>query len=116
VGWNELMTPDPAAAIAFYTALFGWTTEKFPMAHADYTILKRNGEMFGGVMATPEPGAPTQWINYVMVASVDATLAQSASLGGVTIMGPMDVPDVGRIAILRDPQGALIGLHQVGEK
>ena len=56
VGWNELMTPDPAAAVAFYSTLFGWTTEKFPMPHTDYTIFKCGGEMFGGVLATPEPG------------------------------------------------------------
>ncbi|MEA3207750.1 MAG: uncharacterized protein QOE70_807 [Chthoniobacter sp.] len=112
IGWNELVTSDPAAAIKFYTGLFGWETEKFPMPGKDYTMWKHDGKAFGGVMATPQPGAPTQWTNYVIVEDLEATLAKSTSLGGKTCMGPMDIPDVGRIAVLQDPQGGVIGLHQ----
>jgi predicted enzyme related to lactoylglutathione lyase len=112
IGWNELVTPDPAGAIKFYTTLFGWETEKFPMPKGEYTMFKHAGKPFGGVMATPRPGAPTQWTDYVIVADIDATLAKSTSLGGKTCVGPMEIPDVGRIAIIQDPQGALIGVHQ----
>src|SRR5436309_1785347 len=112
IGWNELVTSDPAAAIKFYTTLFGWETEKFPMAGNDYTMFKHDGQTFGGVMATPPNGAPTMWTNYVVVEDVDATVAKSTSLGGKTCMAPTDIPEVGRIAIIMDPQGATIGLHE----
>jgi predicted enzyme related to lactoylglutathione lyase len=112
IGWNELVTSDPAGAIKFYTTLFGWETEKFPMEHGDYTMFKHDGKAFGGVMATPQPGAPIMWTDYVIVEDIEATLAQCASLGGKTCMGPMDIPDVGRIAVIQDPQGATIGLHE----
>ncbi len=113
IGWNELTTTDTAGSIKFYTGLFGWETEKFPMPDADYTMLKHDGMPFGGLMATP---APTRWINYVVVTDIDAALAKSTSLGGKTCMGPKDVPNVGRIAIVQDPQGGVIGLHQCEQK
>ena len=112
IGWNELVTSDPAGAIKFYTTLFGWETEKFPGTGNDYTLWKHDGQAFGGVMATPPNNAPTMWTNYVMVEDIDATVAKSTSLGGKTCMPPMDIPEVGRIAIIMDPQGATIGLHQ----
>ncbi|MEA3188046.1 MAG: uncharacterized protein QOD99_1876 [Chthoniobacter sp.] len=112
VGWNELVTSDPAAAIQFYTTLFGWETEKFPNPENDYTMFKHGGQAFGGVMKSPKEGVPTMWTNYVMVEDVDATVAKSTSLGGKTCMPPMDIPMVGRIAVITDPQGAAIGLHQ----
>ena len=111
VGWNELVTSDPEAAIRFYTTLFGWETEKFP-GEMDYTMFKHGGKAFGGVMKTPPNNAPTMWTNYVVVEDVDATVAKSDSLGGKVCMPPTDIPQVGRIAIIMDPQGATIGLHQ----
>lgn len=113
ISWNELVTSDPAGAIAFYTGLFGWETENFPMPQGEYTMFKHAGKAFGGVMATPRPGVPTRWTDYVIVGDIDAALAKSTELGGQTCMGPMDIPGVGRIAIVMDPQGAVIGLHQV---
>lgn len=111
VSWNELTTSDPAAALRFYTALFGWTTEKFPASGMDYTMVLHDGKAFGGVMAAPA-GGPTQWVNYVVVEDVDATVAKSLSLGGKTCLEPNDIPMVGRIAVIQDPQGATIGLHK----
>lgn len=113
IGWNELVTSNVAGAIKFYTTMFGWETEKFQGGMGDYTMFKHNGQAFGGVMKAPHPEMPTHWTDYVIVENVDASLAQCASLGGKTCMGPMDIPDVGRIAIIVDPQGASIGLHQM---
>jgi len=112
VGWNELITSDPAGAIAYYTAMFGWETEAFPMPQGEYTMFKYEGAPFGGVMKKPHDDVPTHWLNYVSVADVEASIAQSTSLGGAVILPPMDIPDVGRIAVVKDPQGAVIGLHQ----
>jgi predicted enzyme related to lactoylglutathione lyase len=63
-------------------------------------------------MKTPREGVPTKWTDYVVVDDIEATLTQCVKLGGKVCMGPMDIPDVGRIAVIQDPQGAGIGLHQ----
>jgi len=113
VGWNELITSDPAAAIAFYTQLFGWGTEAFGTSpDGEYTMFTHEGIPFGGVMKTPMPGVPTHWLNYVVVEDIEASIEKARSQGGQVCMGPMDIPDVGRIAVITDPQGAAIGLHQ----
>ena len=112
IGWNELMTSDPAGAIKFYSELFGWETQKFPESGMDYTMFTHGGKPFGGVLKAQDPGAQPMWINYVVVEDVDATVAKSTSLGGKTCLPPMDIPMVGRVAIINDPQGATIGLHQ----
>lgn len=112
VSWNELVTSDPAGAMQFYTTMFGWETEAFPASGNDYTMFKQGGRPFGGVMKTPQPGAPTMWTNYVVVEDVDAKVAQAAEMGGTVCMPPTDIPQVGRVAVIMDPQGAAIGLHQ----
>jgi predicted enzyme related to lactoylglutathione lyase len=112
IGWAELCTSDPAAAIAYYTAMFGWETELFTAGDTPYTMFKLDGVPFGGVLQKPTPEMPTHWLNYVSVADLDAALAQSVSLGGETLFGPFPVPTVGRIAVVKDPQGAPIGFHE----
>lgn len=112
IGWAELITSDPAGAIAYYTSLFGWETEPFTGAEGEYTMFKRAGVPFGGVMKTPMPDVPTHWMNYVSVEDIDAAVAKSVDLGGGVIVPPKPVPEVGRIAVLKDPQGAVIGLHE----
>ena len=111
--WNELITPDPAASVAFYAGLFGWTSETMPMPGMNYTMLKHAGETFGGVLAPKQPGTPPYWMHYVGVASLEATIAQATALGAKLCMPPMEIGDTGRIAILQDPQGAPFGLHQM---
>lgn len=117
--WNELLTTDTAAAQSFYSQLFGWKTEPFnPGGVASggppYLVFKtaESAMGVGGMMACPAPGMPAQWHAYVVVKNVDATLAQTAKLGGKVLMPAMDVPQVGRVAMIQDPQGAAIGLHQ----
>jgi predicted enzyme related to lactoylglutathione lyase len=109
--WNELVTNDEPAAKQFYTGLFGWTAQPFggPM---DYTLFKQGDMMVGGMMKCPQPGLPSHWLAYVTVEDVDATAARAKTLGGQVVMEPFDVPTVGRIAILIDPQGAAIGLFK----
>ena len=112
VHWNELQTSDVNSAKTFYTKLFGWTTQPFG-AGMDYTILMNNGTGFGGIMKAPSPKAPAQWVNYVVVKDVDATIARLKKLGGKVCAPPFDVPGVGRLAIVQDPQGATFGVHAV---
>jgi len=112
IAWNELITPDPASAVKFYCDLFGWTTEKYAGGPVDYTVLKKGDRMFGGIMAPPQPGIPPHWLNYVAVPSLEEALEKAKSLGASTCLEPMSIGEAGRIAIITDPQGAAIGLHE----
>ena len=112
--WSELMTSDPAAAAAFYGKLFGWTFDTMPMPQGDYHVVKAADTGVGGIMAFPpeSPPMPPHWGCYVTVNSVDDTLVQCASLGGATLVPAMDVPGVGRMAVIKDPQGAVLNVMQ----
>ncbi len=110
--WNELLTSDVAAARTFYTQAFGWDTVEVPGLKGPYTLFKKNGTEVGGMMKHPREGTPPAWLAYVTVESVDASAAQIKKLGGNICAGPMDIPDVGRIAVAEDPQGAAFGIFQ----
>jgi uncharacterized protein len=107
--WNELMTTDVAGAKSFYTQLLGWKTEPFGPG-MDYTILKNGDTGIGGILAAHKPGVPAHWLPYVLVEDVDATVAQTVKLGGTVCNAGINVPEVGRIAVLKDPQGAVFGI------
>jgi uncharacterized protein len=94
--WNELVTTDPAAATKFYTELFGWTTQDFPMPEFTYTVVSAGGANTGqgGIMPLPPSakGMPPAWISYVTVDNVDTTAEQAEKLGGKTIVPPEIFP------------------------
>jgi predicted enzyme related to lactoylglutathione lyase len=108
--WFELQTSDVAAAAAFYSALFGWTTEEMAMPGLPYTVISAGGEQVGGIMAIPPQakGMPPAWGIYVSVDDVDALAKKARQLGGEAVVPPTDIPKVGRFAVLKDPQGAMI--------
>jgi predicted enzyme related to lactoylglutathione lyase len=110
--WNELLTTDPIAATKFYTQLFGWTTQDMPMPDFTYTVVRQSGSDMGqgGIMPIPPDakGMPPAWVSYVTVDDVDATAKQAEQLGGKITLEPRDIPEVGRFAVLQDPQGAAI--------
>ena len=110
--WTELLTTDPGAATRFYSGLFGWTTETKPMGPMTYTVFKRGEKDAGGMMEiVPQMGPmPPNWLNYFAVADCDQSVAKAIMLGGEVAIPPMDVPGVGRFAILNDPQGASFGI------
>lgn len=110
--WSELTTSDPAAAAKFYGALFGWTVQNMDMGTGPYHVAKVGETSVAGIMSPPPgaPGMPPAWGCYVTVDDVDATLAKAESLGGRTLMPPMVVPGVGRMAVLQDPQGAVLSV------
>ena len=113
IAWNELITPDPAAAMKFYGGLFGWTAEPFDGGPNPYMVWKHGDNAFGGVMAPPKPGIPPHWLNYVAVTDLDAAFAKAVSLGATVCVPPMSIGAAGRIAVLNDPQGAGFGLHEM---
>lgn len=108
--WNELLTTDPAAAVKFYSALFGWTAQEMPMDGFNYTLLKADGKDVGGLMPIPpmSEGMPPHWGAYVTVSDVDATAGNVEALGGKILVPPQDIPTVGRFTVIQDPQGAVI--------
>lgn len=108
--WTELTTSDPDAALAFYRSVFGYTSEAMPMPEGAYHLLKRDGALRGGLMRNPQPGMPPCWTPYVEVADADATAAKAKSLGAQICVAPTDIPNVGRFAVLQDPQGAVLGI------
>jgi predicted enzyme related to lactoylglutathione lyase len=108
--WNELVTSNVPAAKKFYAKLLGWKTQPFGRDAVGYTLFKKGKNNAGGMMKSPKPGCPAQWIPYVIVDDVNATAQKAAKLRGKVVMPPFDVPAVGRIAVLADPQGATIGI------
>ena len=117
--WNELISTNPKASAEFYGQLFGWQATPFvprgtAADGAPYTLFKTDNNVMGagGMMQAPAPGIPTHWVPYVVVANVDASLAQAVSLGATALTPVMAVGEVGRIAVIQDPLGAVIGLHE----
>jgi uncharacterized protein len=110
--WSELLTTDPAAATAFYGKLFGWATETMDMGTGPYHMIKAGDASIGGITGMPpQAGAmPPNWGCYVTVEAVDKTAELCVELGGKVLMGPFDIPTVGRMAVLQDPQGAVINV------
>ena len=113
--WNELMTSDVDKAGSFYSNLFGWEATPMP-GGMPYTIFKNGNISAGGMMRSPQPGAPSQWVAYVTVANTDASAAAAVKLGAKLCMEPKDIPGVGRIALLADPTGAVFGIFQMEKK
>jgi predicted enzyme related to lactoylglutathione lyase len=112
--WYELLTTDTAAAKIFYGKIAGWGTQATPNAAVDYTLFTLGATPVAGLMDQPEEakamGAPPSWIGYVDVDDVDATTDQAKRLGSSVYVPPTDIPNVGRFAVIADPQGATFAL------
>ena len=106
--WFELNTTDQEAAEAFYSTLLGWSVGD---KSDDYWHLKNGDFGFGG-LTKARGGAPAHWLNYIDADDTEATAARLAGLGAKTIMPAMKLPDVGTIAVLADPSGAVFALYQ----
>lgn len=113
VGWNELMTSDVSKAQAFYGAMFGWGVNVQPMPTGDYAMFRQGEDNIAGMMGMDGPeweGIPPHWMTYVVVDDVDAAAAKAATMGGAIRVPPMDIPQVGRFAVLADPSGAVFSI------
>jgi hypothetical protein len=107
--WYELLTDDPDASKAFYDAVIGWRVEAQPAGPMDYRMIDTGDGLVGGVMRlSPEMqagGAKPRWLFYIGVDDVDATADAIRAKGGAVHMGPFNLPGVGRMASVADPQG-----------
>ena len=108
--WDELGTNDVDGAQRFYEQVFGWTTSDMGPDYGGYRIFNRDETGIAGLMTNPDPSIRPHWQPYVAVDDPDGTVAKAKELGGSALMEPMDVPAVGRIAVLSDPQGATFGV------
>jgi predicted enzyme related to lactoylglutathione lyase len=114
--WYELITPDPVAAGAFYKEAMGVTFgEPEAGSPIDYRMIQRDdGGMLGGVLRLDEEmagsGMTPRWMPYLYVENVDDAVSAITADGGTTFLPPADIPEVGRFAMLADPQGVPIYL------
>ena len=109
--WYELMTSVPDAAQEFYSGLIGWTFKNSDASDTDYRHFSSAISDVGGVLPLTsemsDGGARPAWVGYVGVQDVDASVAAIQAAGGSLHMEPWDIPGVGRIAFVADPQGAM---------
>jgi predicted enzyme related to lactoylglutathione lyase len=109
--WYELMTPDPEGSKAFYDAVVGWDIGEGAAEYNGYRMINTSGGGFaGGVLPLTQEmqqhGARPTWLGYIFVADVDQAISKIESAGGKALMPATDIPNVGRIAMVADPQGA----------
>jgi uncharacterized protein len=114
--WVDLGTPDIDAAVDFYSGLLGWEIPEQPNSAelGGYRRAKKNGKDVAGMMPLMQEGQPPAWSTYIAVEDADATAKAVADAGGSVLAEPMDVMDLGRMAIFADPTGAVFGIWQAG--
>lgn len=106
--WYELITPDADAAQTFYGQLLGWTIRGSDTPGMDYRLAATAESDVAGIMLSPPDNPmPPSWLGYVCVEDVDAMVQSIRDGGGAVHMEPWDIPGVGRMAFVADPQGAL---------
>jgi predicted enzyme related to lactoylglutathione lyase len=112
--WYELMTTDMQGAEAFYRTVVGWKTSPFDGAGQHYTMFNRGGDVpIGGVMTKPdEVKAPPFWAMYIGVPKLEDAAARIKSLGGAERTEVLDIPKVGRLQMMTDPQGAAFYIYE----
>lgn len=109
--WYELMTTDAEAAKDFYDSVVGWEISRADAAFNGYRMIGRSdGGFAGGLLPITDDmqqhGARPTWLGYIQVADVDEAVARIEREGGKLLMAATDIPNVGRIAMATDPQGA----------
>jgi len=111
--WNELMTRDVEGAKTFYADVIGWTFDNMDMAQGGtYTVAKDGETPLGGIFdisGAEFDGMPEHWFAYISVDDIDARLEKAVAAGAEIVRPVFDVPEVGRIATLKQPDGAVIG-------
>lgn len=115
--WHELYAPDAQKATDFYVNALDFGMTEHDMGEmGKYRMLTRNGQAVCGVLGTADNpqlnDVPPHWATYVAVDDVDARLAKCQQLGAKLVVPPMDIPSVGRMALISDPQGAHIWIFK----
>ena len=114
VFWSELVTPDVSAAKAFYGATCGWSFDDMPMENGTYVTARSGDKIVAGIMdmnALPHlEGVMPHWFTYLAIQDMGAAIEAGVASGGTIMRDPFDVAGIGRIAIVADSTGAVVGL------
>lgn len=110
--WWELNTHDADEAGVFYSDVIGWRRETRPSGPTTYTDFFVGERKTAGMLQMTEAwGAmPSHWMMYFQVEDCDESAALAVRLGGAILVGPCDIPPLGRFAVLSDPQGAVFSI------
>src|SRR5262245_9412236 len=106
--WSELYAGNGAAMQKFYSAVLGWKYDDMPMPNGAYPVIKAGDSGIGGVV--PAGNGVKGWLPYVTVDDVEAAVAKATASGGKVVSPAMDIPTVGRIATLADPEGSVFAV------
>lgn len=110
--WTELQTSDLPAATSFYHSVFGWEIQTMPMSSGEYAVATVAGEPGAGMMQRPQEDIPVHWGVYFTVTDAAATVSTARNLGAEVLMDPFVAPEVGTMAVLKDPQGGVFSIMQ----
>ncbi len=115
--WHEVYGPNTEASINFYTKALGFGTTSAEMeGFGTYHMLTKNGQPVAGVIGTAGnprlSDVPPHWSTYISVDNVDETITKCQQLGATVEVPAMDVPTVGRMALIKDPQGAYVWIFK----
>jgi predicted enzyme related to lactoylglutathione lyase len=111
--WRELITPAIESSLSFYGPLFGWTPEASEMGPGmTYTVYKLGETQVAGMMKPMMEGTPPFWLDYITVDDVDTSRTRAVALGGTALTEAMDIPGIGRFAVVQDPTGATFALFR----
>lgn len=111
--WIDLAVDDISQASAFYTGMFGWYVQPGPPEAGGYAMCLKDDRAVAGIGPKQgPPGTPAAWTTYLASDDLDETVSKVKAAGGLTLMEPMDVMDVGRMAVAADPGGAVFGIWQ----
>jgi predicted enzyme related to lactoylglutathione lyase len=116
--WADLSTPDVARAKDFYAGLFRWQIMAGENDPSGYLHIKNGDHFIGGVPPAQyrNPNAPPHWLPYFTVDDCDAIAAKTKELGGNVHLAPMTMENVGRMALLADPQGAVFAIFKAAQR
>lgn len=113
--WQELVTEDPATAVAFYAKVVGWNAHP-NAAHPAYTEFSIDSHAYAGMMPLPDDarsaGLRSHWLGYIGVTDVDSSVASAQQLGASVVQAAQDIEHVGRFATLKDPQGGIFAVFK----
>ncbi|MFV8820016.1 VOC family protein [Haliea sp. E17] len=113
--WHDLITDTPEASRAFYSALFGW--EFKALGGINYEVIYHQGQPIGGLVdqtRLPLQADISQWVAVLSVADIDTATAQFRAAGGTVFTPPTSLGSRGRLAVVADPQGAVLALLESG--
>ncbi len=103
--WYDLMARDPKGAEDFYQKVIGWSYTDYPMENMTYRMIKPGEEHIGGIVGLEQQEVPAHWLSYIQVPDVDEACKRASEMGGHVSHPPTDIPEVGRFAVVTDPQG-----------